>query len=284
VSIEVMIDESFEGARMAVECSGPRPIAAPRAEIPAVEEEDELDIIDEVTADEEEDEEDEDDTVEISLEGEPREARGERERDGDDERHGRKRRRRRRGGRGRGRREGGDHPEAEEGAADAGEPSSVDEGDGEVVATVEPIEEAAPPLRSRRRRGGRKPAATEVEAEVQVEPDSSPMVERPVDEEPPIAQTAPADEPKPKRRRSKKAAAEADIAVPEPAPAKAPPAETAEAVAEAPSKPARKRRTKKGDAAPAEAEQPVPEAANSDTAEDDSGEPRRGGWWQRTFG
>jgi ribonuclease E len=284
VSIEVMIDESFEGARMAVECSGPRPIAAPRAEIPAVEEEDELDIIDEVTADEEEDEEDEEDTVEISLEGEPREARGERERDGDDERHGRKRRRRRRGGRGRGRREGGDHPEAEEGAADAGEPSSVDEGDGEVVATVEPIEEAAPPLRSRRRRGGRKPAATEVEAEVQVEPDSSPMVERPVDEEPPIAQTAPADEPKPKRRRSKKAAAEADIAVPEPAPAKAPPAETAEAVAEAPSKPARKRRTKKGDAAPAEAEQPVPEAANSDTAEDDSGEPRRGGWWQRTFG
>jgi ribonuclease E len=284
VSIEIMIDESFEGARMAVESSGPRPIAAPRAEIPAIEEEDELEIIDEVIADEDEDEdgEDEEDTLEISLEGEPREARGEgeRERDGDDERHGRKRRRRRRGGRGRGRREGGESPEAEDGAADAAEPNSVDEGDGEAAAPAEPIEDAAPATRSRRRRGGRKPAA----AEVKVEPDSSPMVERPIDEEPPIAETAPAEEAKPKRRRSKKAVAEADIAVPRPAPAEAPPAATAEASAEpVAAKPVRKRRTKKAERADAEAEEQVPAAANSDTEADASGEPRRG-WWQRTFG
>jgi ribonuclease E len=282
VSIEILIDESFEGARMAVESSGPRPIAAPRAEIPAVDEEDELDIIDEVTADEGEDEdaEDEEDTVEISLEGEASDARGERERDGDDERHGRKRRRRRRGGRGRGRREGGDHSEAEEGAADADEPISVDEGDGEAAVPAEPTEEAASATRSRRRRGGRKPAA----AEVEIEPDSSPMVERPIDEEPPIAETVPAEELKPKRKRSKKAVAEADVAVPEPASAEAPPAATAEASAEpVAAKPPRKRGTKKAAEADVEVEQPVPAAANSDTEADDDGQPRRG-WWQRTFG
>jgi ribonuclease E len=282
VSIEILIDESFEGARMAVESSGPRPIAAPRAEIPAVDEEDELDIIDEVTADEGEDEdaEDEEDTVEISLEGEASDARGERERDGDDERHGRKRRRRRRGGRGRGRREGGDHSEAEEGAADADEPISVDEGDGEAAVPAEPTEEAASATRSRRRRGGRKPAA----AEVEIEPDSSPMVERPIDEEPPIAETVPAEELKPKRKRSKKAVAEADVAVPEPASAEAPPAATAEASAEpVAAKPPRKRGPKKAAEADVEVEQPVPAAANSDTEADDDGQPRRG-WWQRTFG
>ncbi len=107
VSIEIVIDEGFEGARMTVESSGPRPTVAPRVETPAVEEEDELEIIDEVAEDEEEDEEE---TVEISLEGEPAEARDESEGD----RQGRKRRRRRRGGRGRGRREGGDGYEAPE--------------------------------------------------------------------------------------------------------------------------------------------------------------------------
>jgi ribonuclease E len=143
---------------------------------------------------------------------------------------------------------------------------------------VEVVEEEAPAKRGRRR-GGRKPRES-------VEPDSSPMVERPTDEEPPIAEVAPAEEAKPKRRRSKKAA-EAEITVPEPAPAEAPPAETAEAAAEAPAKPVRKRKAKaKDEPAAAESEPPVPAPANSDTAEggfDESGEPRRG-WWQRTFG
>ena len=138
-----------------------------------------------------------------------------------------------------------------------------------------------------------------------VEPDSSPMVERPVDEEPAIAETQPAEEPQPatpKRRRRSKAAAESEVTVTQPAPAEAAPAETAEQAA-APEKPVRKRRAKKAEAAPADEQQetaetsqpetaadagpqtesvPVP-PANNDTAEEPTGEPRRG-WWQRTFG
>ena len=64
VSIEIMIDESFEGARMAVESSGPRPTAAPRVEAPPMEEPDEDEFEEGV------EEEDEDETVEISLRGE----------------------------------------------------------------------------------------------------------------------------------------------------------------------------------------------------------------------
>jgi ribonuclease E len=126
-----------------------------------------------------------------------------------------------------------------------------------------------------------------VEAEPVIEPESSPMVERPVDEEPAIAETQPVEEAKPKRRRSKKAAAEAEVAVSEPAPAEAPPAETADQAAP-PAKPARKRRTKAAKDVE-EAPEPAPEesvsvpAANNDTAAEESGEPRRG-WWQRTFG
>src|SRR5205085_389312 len=113
VNIEIVIDESFEGARMTVDSSGPRPVAAPRATVagPAAE----------------------------SW------------------------------------REGG---------------------------------------RRRRRRGGRGGASTDVEetsGEPRIEPDSSPMVERPIDEEPAIAETERAEAPqpdKPKRGRRKKAAPE----------------------------------------------------------------------------
>src|SRR5438067_8745569 len=42
VMIEVIIDESFEGARMTVDSSGPRPVAVPRAEAPAVVEEEDF--------------------------------------------------------------------------------------------------------------------------------------------------------------------------------------------------------------------------------------------------
>src|SRR5437868_1651456 len=62
VMIEVIIDESFEGARMTVDSSGPRPVASPRAQIAAVEE-DELE--DETIDDEHEGEaEDEDESEE----------------------------------------------------------------------------------------------------------------------------------------------------------------------------------------------------------------------------
>src|SRR5258705_8668294 len=53
VSIEVVIDETFEGARMTVESSGPRPIAGPRPEPAFVEDEPE-DELDETEAEEDE--------------------------------------------------------------------------------------------------------------------------------------------------------------------------------------------------------------------------------------
>jgi ribonuclease E len=264
VSIEIAIDESFEGARMTVESSGPRPVAAPRIEAPAIEE----------PEDEEADE-----TVEISLEGEDEEE-AEREEEvsrEEGERQGRRRRRRRRGGRGRGRREDGEGepgPQAEErpAVAEAEEPQ---------FEQREAAPEDAEGGKRRRRRRGKKKADGETAAEPTVEPDSSPMVERPIDEEPAIAETTPAEETKPKRRRTKKAAAEVEAEL---APAEAPPAETAQDTT--PAKPARKRR-KKADEVAAEAESAsghaaVP-AANNDTAEETDGEPRRG-WWQRTFG
>jgi len=267
VSIEIAIDEAFEGARMTVESSGPRPIAPERPAAPAMihEEEDEPDA---VLAEAEDGDEDEDEEAEA-------EARGE---EGD--RPGRKRRRRRRGGRGRGRRE--DEP------AVAREPEAAPEEAAEDESAA--ADEAAPDKgKRRRRRRGRKvgeatadEAATEDAAtEDMVSPESSPMIERPVAEEPPIADTEAAEEAKPKKRGRKKAAAEA-----EPAPAEAPPAETADEAA-SPAKPARKRKAK----AAAEPEPTEPEAAavavpaaNNDTAVEESGEPRRSGWWQKTFG
>ena len=279
VSIEVAIDESFEGARMTVDVSGPRPTAVPRVEPQMAEQAEDEDEV----GDEQED--DDEETVEISLEQE--DARAE-DTGGEDERHGRRRRRRRRGGRGRTRRDGEPTPSAEE--AGEPEPQAPAEADAEAVPEAETPQPAeAEPKRRRRRRG--KAAASEA-GEPTVEPDSSPMAERPIAEEPPIAETEAPGQPKPKRRRSRKAAAapEAEIAVVEPAPADAPPAETADQAAP-PAKPARKRRGK-AEAKPelADAGAPAPEpaalpAANNDTAAaEEGGEPRRSGWWQRTFG
>jgi ribonuclease E len=264
VSIDIAIDESLEGARMTVESSGGRPVPAPRPEARMIEDQE-----DEVPDDEEE-------SVEISLEGEDEFESEERRPEGEQQGGGRRRRRRRRGGRGRGRREGGEGegmPAAEEpvsGEAEAAEPAEAEES-----------REQAAPERGRRRRRGRTPSAPAAE-EAAIEPDSSPMVERPIDEEPPIAEVQPADEPKPKRRRSKKAAAEAEVAVAEPAPAEAPPAQTADDAA--PAKPARRRASKgKAKPVPEPAEAAAPPAANNDTA-DEGESARRSGWWQRTFG
>ena len=271
VMIDVQIDESLEGARMSVDSSGPRPVAAPRAEAPPVEEEEEFEEEAIETEDEAEGEE-----------VEPREPRSPRGQDGEGERQGR-RRRRRRGGRGRSRREGGEPTEAGEAVAIE---ASADSEQAETPADVERGDEPSEGSKRRRRRRGRGGASAEV-AEAVVEPDSSPMVERPIEDEPPIAETQPAEEPQPKRRRSRKpAAAEAEAAAPEPAPADAPPAETAEAEQPAP-KP-RRGRGKKATAAEADPN-PAPEPsppppANNDTADDDADEPRRSGWWQRTFG
>ncbi|HET7576263.1 MAG TPA: Rne/Rng family ribonuclease [Sphingomicrobium sp.] len=265
VSIEIVIDESFEGARMSVESSGPRPTAAPRVEAPPIDEED-----DAAEAEFEEDEEEE-----AEGEAEARQAQPE------GERHGRRRRRRRRGGRGRGHREEEAPATGEESTAAAEQPETEELGE-----PVGEEEAAAAPAKRRRRRGRKGGGAQAAETAA---PDSSLMVERPVDEVSPIAETEAAEEPKPtKRRRSKKAAAEAEPTVPEPAPADSPPAETADEVpAGAKSAPRRRRTKAKPSAEPALAESasgpaPIP-AANNDIADDSSGEPRRG-WWQRTFG
>jgi ribonuclease E len=283
VSVEVLIDESFEGARMAVESSGPRPVAIQRPQVTLAEEPEE--DLDEDIADE-----DEEDTVEITLdESEERQAD---ERGDDGERHGRKRRRRRRGGRGRSRRDG-EFANETEGGTEA-EPEQVEEPIA-AEAEVQPGQQLAEPPaaetgRRRRRRGGKRAEAEAVETPVQ--PDSSPMVETPIEDEQPIAETEPVEEPKPKRRRSKKAAAaEAEVTIPEPAPPEAPPAETADQAAP-PAKPARKRRSKAAETAPvaepelaeAGAEPALVPVANNDAGPSDPPASPRRGWWQKTFG
>jgi len=259
VSIEIGIDETFEGARMTVESSGPRPIAPERpVQAPIIEDEEEEAEAALIGADEIEEEEDE------------AEDRGE------DERPGRRRRRRRRGGRGRGRRDAEPAPvTGEEPEEAAGTPPEA-----------ERTEEAAPePGKRRRRRRGRK-GTEPAETTAAVEADSSPMVETPIAEEPPIAEVeaseeaepAPSKADGPKKRSRKKAVAE------EPAPpAEAEPAPPAEAPDE-PAKPAKAPRKRRGKAAeePAEAAPVTTPEANNDT--DESGEPLRSGWWQRTFG
>ncbi|HWI76912.1 MAG TPA: ribonuclease E/G [Sphingomicrobium sp.] len=261
VMIEIAIDESFEGARMTVESSGPRPVpaqpSAPVIESPE-EEEEELEAALIGAEAEEEEEEEEEERAEAQ-----------------EERGGRRRRRRRRGGRSR-RRGGG-----QEGGLPADElPPSVEE-TGASEAPVEEIAEAeaapetegeARPKRSRRRRKPR--AAAEGEAP-EVEADSSPMVERPTDEEPPITATeAPAEvEPavKPKRSRRKKAEPKEEAA---PAPVEA----AEEAPAEKP-----KRRSKAKPKEEAAEAAPVPSADNDPNGGGDEAG-KRSGWWQRTFG
>jgi ribonuclease E len=262
VSIDIAIDETFEGARMTVESSGPRPVPGERAApMP--------DLV-------EDDEDSEEEEIEAALvgaeEAEEIEEREEQERTSErDDRPGR-RRRRRRGGRGRGRRdeEGAParprEPEAETQAPAADRPEQVEE----------PVAEARP----KRRRRGRKGAAGSDDAPIAA--DSSPMIERPLAEEPPIADTEAEAEPetvpdqaedaKPRRRKK---------AEPKPAPAKAAPAETAEEEAPKPKRPRKGSKAAKAE----QAAEPVPLfPANNDTATDDDGSERRSGWWQRTFG
>ncbi|MEO7635379.1 MAG: ribonuclease E/G, partial [Sphingomicrobium sp.] len=298
VSIEVVIDEALEGARMTVESSGPRPIAPPvqqQSLAAPIDDDDDFEEIDEHDErDEANDHVDDvgDDVVEISLEGADT-SEGE-ESEGD--RQGRRRRRRRRGGRGRGRRDAEGPGDGSAEALDGEQDEPLDVAD---LASAEPEGErpdrdSERPARAPRRRRGRR---TEIRAD-----DSAPMAETPSGEEAPVAESAPpvdgpapvaeavtTDEPAPKPRRSRRKAAaappeaaEPEAVQPEPAMAEVAPGD------EAPAKPVRKRRTSKAAAAseeeaPAPAEA-TPAPANDDATANDSDEPRRGGWWQRTFG
>jgi len=258
VSIEIGIDETFEGARMTVESSGPRPIAPERpVQAPIIE--------------------DEEEEAEAALIGAEEIEEDEAEDRGEDERPGRRRRRRRRGGRGRGRRDAEQAPvtgeEREEAAEEPQEAERTEEA-------------AAEPGKRRRRRRGRK-GMEPAETTAAVEADSSPMVETPIAEEAPIAEVEGSEEAEPtpskaegpKKRSRKKAVAEAEPAPP----VEAEPAPPAEASDE-PAKPAKAPRKRRGKAAeePVEAAPVTTPEANNDT--DESGEPLRSGWWQRTFG
>jgi ribonuclease E len=292
VTVEILPDGETEGARMAVEVTGPPPTQRRSfAPIAPIEDDD-----DDIPEDEDEDVEE----AEAAEDRRPRE-RSREEGDGDTDGEGRKRRRRRRRGR-RGRRdeegneiaEGHDDGEADrDGAADEAE-------DGE-VAPVETASDADvdPDAKPRRRRGGRgrKPKGDAAEA---VNESAADAVEAPVAAEiaEPDADDAPAAEEKPKRKRAPrktKAAAAAEASeTAETAEATAP-VETTVAAAEVeaePAKPAPKKRASR--AKKAVAAEAAPEAVTTGEAEPvaadgdaggtgPDGEPRRG-WWQRTFG
>jgi ribonuclease E len=275
VTVEVVIEEAFEGARMTVESSGPRPQPKERpVSAPIVEEEEEY--LPEV--DEEEIEE-----AEEAEEAEARDDRGE----GEGDRGSRRRRRRRRGGRGRQREGEAEHGEAAELPETAAEAPEAEQLGGEEAAERPAEAEGSKPRRGRRGgRGRRGRGEAEAGTAPEISPEVPPMADLPLAEEPALNEAEPVAEEKPKARRRPRArknvedSAEAQPA-PEPVAAEAPAAE--EAPAEAPKR--RARAKKKADDAPVEPA-PAPKAAPAPEAsnEDDAGEPRRGGWWQRTFG
>ncbi|MBJ7439038.1 MAG: Rne/Rng family ribonuclease, partial [Sphingopyxis sp.] len=297
VTVEILPDGEIEGARMAVEVTGPPPTQRRSfAPIAPIEDEDDDDYPEDEDAEEAEEEAE-------ARPARPRERAaegGESDTDGE----GRKRRRRRRRGR-RGRRdeegneivEGNDDGEAErDGAAE-----DAEDGEAAPAETARDVgaEAVDPDAKPRRRRGGRgrKP---KVDAAETADDTAADVAEAPVaaDVAEPAVEDATVAEEKPKRKRAPrktKAAAEAEAAeaAAEAAPEAIEEAPVAEAEPEAePAKPAPKKRASR--AKKAVAADASPEAATTGEAETEAangdedgvgpdGEPRRG-WWQRTFG
>ena len=325
VSVEVVIDEAFEGARMTVESSGGRPVPKERpisAPI-AIDEDDDIVADDEDEEGEAEEAEEAEEEAADDGDRQPRRDghgdRGERA-DGD----GSRRRRRRRGGRGRNRREDGDDRPADGADRPQGEAAEAgDARDDDRPADADRSDERGdgdePRGRSRRgRRGGRgrrergpddAPIAIDASGEAAAAPDVSVSDETPVIDEAPKTRRRPRarkDEPapaaveaapapaepvadKPKRGRPRKAPAQPAEAAPV---EEAPALEATAGADAAPAKPARAPRARakaaaSADTPPASASARIAEgaaAANDGDGTDDDGEPRRGGWWQRTFG
>ena len=307
VVIEVASDNEDEGARMTVDVSGPPPAFTPRIEAP-VYEEDEDDYIEEEADDEDVAEADEEDEPRAeSRDGRPREGRERTEADGEG---GRGRRRRRRGRRGR----------RDEGAA--GETSEETPAEGaEAVEGESPEAEGEAPVREegdrkrRNRRGGRRrrgrgdgdgtPAevaenatadaadgtgeavANEASAEAKAAPAKPKRTRKPkaeaiadVEPEPVVAVEEPVAE-KPKRVRKTKAATPAA----EPAVNVAVEVEATPEPAAEPAPAEKPKRTRKAKATPAADVAEAPAKPGDDTAPSTEADgPRRGGWWQRTFG
>jgi ribonuclease E len=269
VTVEIAIEEIFEGARMTVESSGPRPQPKERP-VPAP-----------IAIEDEEEEE----YLPEEEEAEEEAPRGDRE---DDSEAGTRRRRRRRRG-GRSRRREGEPAEVSESAEDLPE-IAEQAGEAETLGAEEAAEDAAASSEAkkpRRRRGGRGRRGREESgagAGGEIAPDEPPMADLPIAEEPAPAEVEAEAEEKPKERRRPRARKKLeDAAVPE---AVEPAAPEAAPAAEDKPKP-RARAKKKPEDAPAEPKPPARKAAAKPTPEpsneDAPGEPRRG-WWQRTFG
>jgi ribonuclease E len=289
VRIEIASDGEVEGARMTVEASGPPPAFTPKFEAPPVYEDDDDDII--------EDEADEEVEVRETRAERPRETQPREDRE---EGEGGPRRRRRRGRRGR----------REEGEGAQGEPGVEGDTETEPREAREPREPHEPreprtetaeegeARRSRRgRRGGRRRRGRDGAADGTVE------AERIVDGVDAVAvEEAPAAEPvveeKPKRTRKRPAARDAAEPAPE-AVVKTPVAEKPKRASRAKAKPvaepapvvavvdepvAKPKRASRAKAKAAVEDAPAPEPESPPALETASDEPRRGGWWQRTFG
>ena len=250
VTVEILPDGETEGARMAVEVTGPPPTQRRSfAPIAPIEEEDD----DDYPEDEDAEEAEEEAEARPARQRERAPEGGESDTDGE----GRKRRRRRRRGR-RGRRDEEGNEIVENGEERDGEverdnaAEGTEEGDAAPAETASDGEAEAvdPDAKPRRRRGGRgrKPKVDAAEAADETVTDA---IEAPVaaDVAEPVVEDAPTAEEKPKRKRAPrktKAAVEAEAvdAVVEAAPEAveaAPVAEAAESDAE-PAKPAPKKR------------------------------------------
>jgi len=277
VSVEIAIEESFEGARMTVESSGPPPAERVLPAPVALAADDEPDV----EADEEVDVEEE-------------EARPQRQEEERSEGRRRRRRRGRRGGRRRDRAEAESGTDATSASGEgAGEPEASEPAD-EVTTQSAPGDEAAeaeaPARKSRRRPRARKRSAAEEATEARDETEGqAPGDEGAADASSPtpaeVSESEPAPAPK---RRSRRRKADAEVAeAPAPDLAEEAPVEPAEPTND-PSPPARRRCGSRAKSEPeAAAQAPAaaePEAEQPAPAADSTDEPPRRGWWQRTFG
>jgi len=259
VIVEVLIDESFEGARMTVESHGPPPAERPRPLPLAPPEADDEDEDQNQDRDEEEiaEEDEEEEAGDEEAEDGPPSGRAAREDRKDGKDGGRRRRRRgRRGGRRRERPEGEPGEEQVEGEAASAEPESAPETPDDAETVAEPARKSR--RRPRARKGDEAPVAA-------AEPEAASE---------PVVAPEPEPEAKPKRGgRRKKAEVEAAPAeTPVEAGAATPAAANDEEPAPKPRRKAAPRKTAKAKAAPETGDE-----------EDEEGGPRRG-WWQRTFG
>jgi ribonuclease E len=294
VSVEVLVDHSFEGARMAVESSGPRPVAPVRQFAPPPQIiDDEPEIDDEELAEE---------FAEDEIE--ERESRGERgSRDEGEGQDSRRRRRRRRGGRNRRRdgepgegETGGEFEARESSDEHEQEPEDAEqqsvEADGDEATHGEDEAGNEDERRKRRgRRGGRRRGGRGRDREVgerqdggedlAPEPGEAPMIEpvpsvdpspepveaapepQPEPEAEPVAEEKPKARRRPRARKADTVAAEqaeaapaVDVIAPE-APADVAPQEAA--AAEEKPKPKRRSRAKKTDTPVETVPEPQPE-------------------------